>query len=195
MTSKKHSLNPIIVLVLAGVGVVLVMGPIPQPSITCNKLICVVEAYFNGSTTIGDAAGDTATFNAGTINLVNNTTIDGSGKTISLKGAWGMGDDAYFTRDVNAGLTASITQSQGQGALTAEVNEVATCANDNDTVTLPSAATGMWVTVINNGAKTLQIFPASGDDLGQGVDTSTTLATGTNTIFQAYDVTNWEELW
>jgi hypothetical protein len=105
-----------------------------------------------------------------------------------------IGDDAYFRRDVNAGLTASTTQSQGQGALTAEVNEVATCANDNDTVTLPVAVVGRTVMVVNNGAKTLQIFPASGDDLGAGVDTSTTLSSGDNVTYQAYDTTNWEPM-
>jgi hypothetical protein len=103
-----------------------------------------------------------------------------------------MGNDALIKRDVNAGITASTTQSQGQRALTAEINEVATCANDNDVVTLPTAVVGLRVMVINNGAKTLQIFPASGDDLGAGVNTSETLASGSNKTYQAYDVTNWE---
>jgi hypothetical protein len=101
---------------------------------------------------------------------------------------------APITRDVDAGLTASTTQTQGQGALTAEVNEVATCANNNDTVTLPTAAAGLKIIVINNGAKTLRIFPASGDDLGAGVDTSTTLSSGSNVAYQAYDATNWESM-
>ncbi|UCF80433.1 MAG: hypothetical protein JSV08_07950 [Acidobacteriota bacterium] len=97
-----------------------------------------------------------------------------------------------ITRDVDAGLTASTTQTQGQGTLTSEVNEVATCANNNDTVTLPTAAAGLKILVINNGAKTLQIFPASGDNLGAGVDTSTTLSSDSNVTYQAYDATNWE---
>jgi len=103
-----------------------------------------------------------------------------------------MGNDALIERDVNAGLTASTTQTQGQGALTAEVNEVATVANANDTVTLPEAVAGLKIVIINNGANTLRIFPASGDDLGQGADTATTLASGSNVVFQAYDTTNWE---
>lgn len=91
-----------------------------------------------------------------------------------------------------AGITASTTQSQGQGALTTNVNEVATVANANDTVTLPAAVANARVVVINNGANTLQIFPASGDNLGAGVDTSTTLASGSNVVFVAYNSTNWE---
>lgn len=96
--------------------------------------------------------------------------------------------------NVTEGITASTTQTQGQGALTAEVNEVATVANTNDTVTLPSAVAGYRVVVINNGANTLQIFPASGDNLGVGVDTATTLAAGSNVVYQAYNATNWESI-
>lgn len=105
-----------------------------------------------------------------------------------------MYDDVLILRDVNAGLVASTTQTQGQGALTAEVNEVATVANANDTVTMPGAVAGLRVVVINNGANTLQIFPASGDDLGAGVNASITLAAGSNGMYQAYNATNWETL-
>jgi len=112
---------------------------------------------------------------------------------LTLNGNLSMGDDDLIVRDVNAGLTASTTQTQGQGALTAEINEVATVANASDTVTLPTAAAGLHITVINNGANTLQIFPASGDNLGAGADTATTLAAGSEAVFIAYDATNWEQ--
>jgi|TARA_Y100000310_G_C20704007_1_gene833030 hypothetical protein len=114
--------------------------------------------------------------------------------TITPSSALSMGDDDLITRDVNAGLTASTTQSQGQGALTAEINEVATVGNANDVVTLPTAVAGYKIVIINNGANTLQIFPASGDDLGAGVDTSTTLASGSNVQYVSYDATNWEAI-
>jgi len=90
-----------------------------------------------------------------------------------------------------ASITASTTQTQGQQPLTMDYNQVSVCANANDVVTLPTAAAGMQVVVTNSGAQTLQIFPASGDNLGAGVDTSTTLATNKSAIFQAYDATNW----
>lgn len=103
----------------------------------------------------------------------------------------GMGDDKLIARDTNAGLTASTTQTQGQGALTAEFNEVSTVANTNDTVTLPTAVAGLRILVINNGANTLQVFPASGDDLGLGVDTATTLGAAAKRTFEAFDATTW----
>lgn len=96
------------------------------------------------------------------------------------------------TRSVTATITASTTQTQGQGALTADINEISTCANANDTVTLPSATAGRYCLVINNGAQTLQVFPASGDNLGAGVDTATTIATTSRKMFVAFDTTNWE---
>jgi hypothetical protein len=103
---------------------------------------------------------------------------------------------APIQRNVNAGLTASTSQSQGQGALTAEINEVSTCANDDDTVTLPTAAAGLKIVIINNGANRLQIFPASSDNLGAGANSSLAggLVAGENITFIAYDATNWEEV-
>lgn len=106
--------------------------------------------------------------------------------------------NSFFTmntaliRKTVAGITASVTQTQGQGALTGEVNEVSTCANVNDTVTLPAAIAGRMCLVINNGAQTLQVFPASGDNLGAGVDTATTIVTTSRKLFMAFDSTNWE---
>lgn len=85
-----------------------------------------------------------------------------------------------------SGITASATQTQGQQPLTANINEVSTVGVANDVVTLPALLAGMGVTVINNGANTLQIFPASGEDLGAGVNTSVTLAAGAAAKFEAY---------
>ncbi|KKK86735.1 hypothetical protein LCGC14_2760270, partial [marine sediment metagenome] len=85
-------------------------------------------------------------------------TIDAIGNvgfgTIFPTAAIQMGNDKLIALDTNAGLTASTTQSQGQGALTAQINEVDTCANDGDTVTLPTAVAGTAIEIINNGAET-----------------------------------------
>lgn len=108
-----------------------------------------------------------------------------------------LGTSATFTgllnQSVAAGLTAVNPGVQGDGALTANVNEVSTVGADNDARTLPAApSTGsLTVTIINNGANILEIWPASGDDLGAGVDTATQLAAGAKVIFTSYDNTNW----
>lgn len=100
--------------------------------------------------------------------------------------------DVGLYRTVTSGITASTTQTQGQQPLVRDINEVSTVANANDTVTLPTAIIGRHCLVINNGANTLQVFPASGDNLGAGVDTSTTVTAGSRKLFIAYDTTNWE---
>jgi len=90
------------------------------------------------------------------------------------------------------GVTASTTQSQGQGAQTTESIVVATCANDDDVITLPGAYAGATVTVQNDGAYRLQIFPASGDYINNlAVDTSIKLQAGSSATFTSYDGEKW----
>ncbi len=103
--------------------------------------------------------------------------------------------EGYMRNSVAATITASTTQTQGQQPLTKDVNEISVCANANDVVTMPTApAYSRNVRIINNGAQTLQIFPATGDNLGAGVNTSVTLASGANVCYTNYDVTNWEAI-
>ncbi len=126
---------------------------------------------------------------------VADMTIDSAGKvgigTETPTAALQMGNDKLVALDTNSGLTASTTQSQGQGALTAQINEISTVANKDDTVTLPSAVTGIEIEIINNGANTLLIFPASGDDMGLGVDNPEELEANERVKFVAYDNDNW----
>jgi hypothetical protein len=98
----------------------------------------------------------------------------------------------HVKRSATTGITASTTQTQGQQALTTDINIVSTCANANDVVTLPAAVAGMVIYIRNNGAQTLQIFPASGDNInGTGVDASVTLVAGASVTYRTADVTNW----
>jgi len=95
---------------------------------------------------------------------------------------------------INAGLTADVSSVQGGLPLTSSYNELSTVANAGDAATLQSAAAGIRVTIMNNGANAADIFPASGDDLGAGVDTAASLAAGSNITYFAIDSTNWETL-
>jgi hypothetical protein len=101
-------------------------------------------------------------------------------------------NDTHSLRKVTAGITAGTTQSQGQVPLVSDINEVSVCANVNDVVTMPSATAGLEIFIRNNGAQTLQIFPASGDDINKtGVDSSVTLAVGASVRYVAIDAVNW----
>jgi len=96
------------------------------------------------------------------------------------------------TSQFATGLTASATQTQAGGlALTNVTNDITTVANPNDAVTLPTAAVNDVVKIYNNGANVLQVFPAASDNLGNGVDASTTIDPGEFGIFTAKDATNW----
>lgn len=112
---------------------------------------------------------------------------------VTPTGAWnfagGLATNCFFS--ATTGVTASTTQTQGQGAITTHVCQISTCANASDTVTLPAAAEGGFCLVINNGAQTAQVFPASGDDLGKGANTATTVAAGHALLAFAYDATTY----
>ena len=110
----------------------------------------------------------------------------------TMTGNLTIGGTKFLVETVTAGITASTTQTQGEQPLVSRINEVSVVANANDVVTMPSAVAGIMVTIINNGANDLGIFPASGDNVGTGVDTVTTLTPTSNVTFAAYDTTNWE---
>jgi hypothetical protein len=116
------------------------------------------------------------------LNVATDTTITGD---LSVGGLFG--------RSLSSSITASSTQTQGQQPLTANVNNVTVIATDNDVVTLPAASAtySFPITIYNSDTNTLQIFPASGDDLGAGVNASTTLSPGANVTFGNADDTNW----
>jgi hypothetical protein len=97
-------------------------------------------------------------------------------------------------RPATTGITASATSVQGGSPLTAEYNEISTCTTIGDSVTLPPAAVGLVVTIINNGAASADVFPASGDNLGAGANTAAALASGSAITYFAYSTTNWKAI-
>jgi len=116
----------------------------------------------------------------------------GQNGTAALYGGSITLNGGYVIKSTTATITASTTQTQGQQPLTTDINEISTVGNANDAVTLMTAVAGLEIFIINNGSNTLQIFPASSDDLGAGVNSSTTLAAGSNVTFVSYNTTNWE---
>ena len=95
---------------------------------------------------------------------------------------------------MTTGVTASTTQTQGQQPLPGSYNEISICANNNDVVTLPSTASGETCIVINSGAKRLQVFPASGQDLGNGVNQPQLVKTGASVFFVSTSPTAWFDI-
>ncbi len=92
---------------------------------------------------------------------------------------------------MTTGVTASTIQTQGQQPLPGSYNEISTCANNNDVVTMPNSASGEMCIVINNGAKRLQVFPAVGQDLGNGVNQSQLVKAGASVFFVSTSPSAW----
>ena len=91
--------------------------------------------------------------------------------------------------------TANTGSVQGNNPITTMFYEIATCANAGDSCTLPTAVAGQLVIVVNNGANSADIFPASGDKIdGGSVNAAFSLSAGANALFICQDATDWDSL-
>ncbi len=103
---------------------------------------------------------------------VTNPIVYGSGTTISANAA---------------GNQASAT------ALTKEFNNITTVGGAGYSVKLPTAATGLSITVKNSGANSLAVFPFSGDSINAlAVDLSVNIPVSGELTFRAISTTVWE---
>lgn len=90
------------------------------------------------------------------------------------------------------GLTASVTQAQGQVPLGHYYNRFSTCAHAADACTLPPALAGREVWVINDGAAALAVYPTSGVAIDAlSADAAFSLAAGKRARFYAFSATSW----
>ena len=84
------------------------------------------------------------------------------------------------------GITADVSSVQGGGVIHSSYNIYSTVANAGDAATLPAAfGTGTTIKIKNDGANAMDIFPASGDDLGAGANTAASLAAGASITYIA----------
>lgn len=94
---------------------------------------------------------------------------------------------------VTATITADVGSVQGGNAITKGINEIAVCATGGDAVTLPLAAAGQTVYIVNHGAQSADVFPASGDAINEGAaNAAKALAADAAMLCHSYDATNWE---
>jgi hypothetical protein len=98
--------------------------------------------------------------------------------------------------DSNVGLTADPSSVQGGGVILCSYNVYSTVATIGDAATLPAAfKVGTKVWVKNDAANSMDVFPASGDDAGGGVDTAVAVAGGATALFIATVVdATWTQL-
>lgn len=91
------------------------------------------------------------------------------------------------------GITAFAGGGQGSATqLTKEVNRVTTVATAGDSVKLPTAVAGMQVTVINDGASSMDVFPASGAAIdSEPTNSADAVAVGKVVTYYAISATLW----
>lgn len=104
--------------------------------------------------------------------------------------------EAPSISDTNTTISAFATGGQASAtALTGEFNNVTTCATAGDSVKLPTAVAGLNITVKNNGAATLAVFPFSGDSINPlAVNLSIDVAVNSEVTFRAISTTVWETM-
>ena len=85
---------------------------------------------------------------------------------------------------------ADATPAQGEVPLRARISQV-TPALEDESVTMPYAVQGRRITIYNTAALDLQIFPAKGDNIGDGVDDPMFLAGIAHVELFALNKVNW----
>lgn len=87
---------------------------------------------------------------------------------------------------VNA-LTAHVGGGQGSAlALTRQINRVTTVASSGDSVLLPAAIAGRWVTVVNAAAaNAMDVFPQSGEIIN-ALSANTAISVAANKVINFY---------
>lgn len=91
------------------------------------------------------------------------------------------------------GLVALVGGGQaGATVLTGDINVVSTVASAADSVQLPTAEAGREVTVVNNSANALAVFPALGDKINAlSVNAVLSVAAGKTATFVSAAALQW----
>ena len=120
-----------------------------------------------------------------------------SASSNALKMQWRAAGDCTFDVNANVGLTADVGSAQGNGVITSSFNVYDTVGTAGDAATLPSSFQVGTIIVVKNGAaaNAMDVFPASGDDLGAGANTAVSIAAGNFKVFLGTTANStWEQI-
>ncbi len=131
-----------------------------------------IPAQTDTDTGVGWAAADQLSLIAGAVEGVRFTELN---------------SNVIQAPDAQIGLTAFATGGQGSATqVNASYAQFSTVATLADSGRLPPVfAVGSVITVKNDGAADMDMFPSSGDDLGAGTDTAVSIVSGTAAKFLA----------
>lgn len=159
-----------------------------------HGLICAVS--MSGNFTISDGGGSEAVTDVATLFIdkaptVGTTPTRHNAVRIAA-GNLSMGD-GFIEGATDEAITSSGTDAQGNGALTKQWNFVTNSGGAGNCVTAPSVQAGRPCIIWNKTGATLNVYPASGHDLGAGTDTKTTVANGSKLVLYGQNTTTWEQ--
>jgi hypothetical protein len=141
-----------------------------------------MQVYGNGSDTVNDNASA-----SGVSQMAGSEVIYGC----YGPGKWyanGLGTGyagSFETQSIANALVAHAGGGQGSATpITTMVAVFGTVATAGDSSILPASVQGMAISVANNGAASMNVFPASGDKINAlAVNAAFAVAAGTITIF------------
>ncbi|HWS94165.1 MAG TPA: hypothetical protein VN306_17260 [Mycobacterium sp.] len=195
-TQLASMVNTVATVATAGDSVQL---PIAQPGLA----ICVVNTATNALQVFAQN-GSSDTING----IAGSTGIPVIGKSVvwfqsTAAGAWtsqGVGYGNYTagayaldTVSTQTGVTAHATGGQANATqLTASQVQVSTVASLNDSVKLPPSQAGLQITIVNNGANSMQVFGTGSDTInGVAAGTGVAQAAAAVTIYYCFVAGNW----
>lgn len=154
------------------------MASTPGREITIiNKGANSLQVFGSGTDTIDDVATATGVSQMPNSTVLYFCTAAGKWYTEGLGTGYAGSLQTFSFADA---LTAHAGGGQGSAtAITTTIARFNTVATAADSAVLPAAAAGLNITVINNGANTMAVFPATGDAINSlAANTSFSVAPG-----------------
>ena len=93
--------------------------------------------------------------------------------------------EATLFETAQDGITAFATGGQTNATqITKSMSRISTCATIADSVKLPPAKAGSFVCLVNSGAQSANVFPATGEQINAaGANTAVALAAGSKGLY------------
>jgi hypothetical protein len=159
---------------------------------TATFRLDLVELVALGAVALYDQTSITAN---NWFDLANGNTGAVTGASVLQPNAVSTDEDNIPLFSVTSGITADTGSAQGNGVLTSSINQIATCANAGDAVTLPAAKPGKVLWIVNDGANSADVFPASGDNIDEaGANAAKALAADAEMQFICTSAGHWSTI-
>lgn len=176
---------------------------IQLPPALVGLCLCVVNNAVNALQCFAQNGG-TDTINS----IAGATGVPMIGKSVvyfqcTVAGVWtcqGLGYGNYvngaFALDTVSTQTGVTARAGGGQALATQLNasqvQISVCATTADSVKLPPSQPGLQITIVNNGAASCNVFPATGEQINAGgANTAAAQAAAAITIYYCFVTGNW----